>query len=82
MIPSRETLIELQKAHRFSARILEIVVRLRGILKSVGENQFLSNSLVLKGGTVLNLCFGPPPRLSVDLDFKIIICRNAFIYSY
>jgi len=28
--------------------------------------------LVLKGGTALNLCFGPPKRLSVDLDFNYI----------
>jgi len=27
---------------------------------------------VLKGGTVLNLCFGPPKRLSVDLDYNYI----------
>ena len=72
MIPSRETLFALQKEHGFSARILEIVVRLRDLLKSVGEDQLLSGSLVLKGGTALNLCFGPPPRLSVDLDFNYI----------
>jgi len=72
MIPSRETLFELQKKHRFSARILEIVIRLRDILKSIGEDQLLSGSLVLKGGTALNLCFGSPPRLSADLDFNYV----------
>jgi predicted nucleotidyltransferase component of viral defense system len=72
MIPSRETLFELQEKHKFSARILEIVIRLREMLKSIGEDQFLPGSLVLKGGTALNLCFGSPPRLSVDLDFNYI----------
>jgi hypothetical protein len=32
----------------------------------------LAGSLVLKGGTALNLGFGEPPRLSVDLDFNLI----------
>ena len=30
------------------------------------------NALVLKGGTALNLAFGPPERLSVDLDFNYV----------
>ena len=29
-------------------------------------------ALVLKGGTAINLCFGEPRRLSVDLDFNYI----------
>jgi hypothetical protein len=32
----------------------------------------LSGTLVLKGGTALNLAFGPPARLSVDLDFNCV----------
>ncbi len=72
MIPSRETLLALREKHRFSPRILEIVIRLREILRSISEDEYLSGSLVLKGGTALNLCFGSPPRLSVDLDFNYV----------
>ena len=32
----------------------------------------LSSALALKGGTALNLCFGTPTRLSVDLDFNYV----------
>jgi predicted nucleotidyltransferase component of viral defense system len=32
----------------------------------------LRHALVLKGGTALNLVFGAPQRLSVDLDFNYI----------
>lgn len=38
----------------------------------ITRHPFLGKVLVLKGGTVLNLCFGPPKRLSVDLDYNYI----------
>jgi predicted nucleotidyltransferase component of viral defense system len=38
----------------------------------MAADRSLADSLVLKGGTPLNLCFGVPPRLSVDLDFNYI----------
>jgi predicted nucleotidyltransferase component of viral defense system len=72
VIPSRETLLELQAEHKFGARYLEIVLRLRDLLQAIGQDKTLAGSLVLKGGTALNLCFGAPPRLSVDLDFNYI----------
>ncbi len=72
MIPSRETLLGLQAVHKFTARYLEIVLRLRDLLRAMGQDRILSGSLVLKGGTALNLCFGSPPRLSVDLDFNYV----------
>jgi hypothetical protein len=72
VIPSRETLLELQARHRFSARYLEIVLRLRELLHVIGQDKSLTGSLVLKGGTALNLCFGAPPRLSVDLDLNYV----------
>ncbi len=51
---------------------LEKVVRLGEMAAEVGRHPFLSDALVLKGGTALNLAFGPPERLSVDLDFNYI----------
>ena len=72
MIPSRETLFELQAEHKFGARYLEIALRLRDLLQAISQNNTLAGSLVLKGGTALNLCFGAPPRLSVDLDFNYV----------
>ncbi len=51
---------------------LEKVVRLGEFLADVGRHPLLSRVLALKGGTALNLCFGPPLRLSVDLDFNYI----------
>ena len=49
---------------------LEKVVRLGEMGGDVARHPFLGNVLALKGGTALNLCFGPPKRLSVDLDFN------------
>jgi len=49
---------------------LEKVVRLGEMAGDVARHPFLGSVLVLKGGTALNLCFGPPKRLSVDLDYN------------
>lgn len=49
---------------------LEKVVRLGEMAGDVARHPFLGSVLALKGGTALNLCFGPPKRLSVDLDFN------------
>jgi predicted nucleotidyltransferase component of viral defense system len=70
--PSAETLARLQRRWPFGLDTLETVVRLREVLRAVSEDAVLSNRLALKGGTALNLCFGPLPRLSVDLDFNDI----------
>jgi len=51
---------------------LEKVARLGDFAANVGRDRLLSRVLALKGGTALNLCFGPPRRLSVDLDFNYI----------
>ena len=51
---------------------LEKVARLGEMAAEVGRHPFLSDVLVLKGGTALNLAFGPPERLSVDLDFNYV----------
>jgi hypothetical protein len=51
---------------------LEKVIRLGELGAELTRHQLLGTVLVLKGGTALNLCFGAPPRLSVDLDFNYI----------
>lgn len=47
---------------------MEKVVRLCTILEYVSTDPKLSQSLVLKGGTAINLLVMPIPRLSVDID--------------
>jgi hypothetical protein len=51
---------------------LEKVIRLGEMAADVGRHPFLGSVLALKGGTALNLCFGEPSRLSVDLDFNYV----------
>ncbi len=51
---------------------LEKVVRLGEMAADMARHPFLGQVLALKGGTALNLCFGPPNRLSVDLDFNYV----------
>lgn len=51
---------------------LEKVVRLGDMAGDIARHPFLGSVLALKGGTGLNLCFGPPKRLSVDLDYNYI----------
>jgi len=56
--------------------LLEKVVRLGDMAGDVAGHPFLGSLLALKGGTALNLCFGSPKRLSVDLDFNYIGHRD------
>jgi predicted nucleotidyltransferase component of viral defense system len=72
MMPDREALARLAAETGFREQTLEKVIRLGEILADVGRHPLLSTALALKGGTALNLCFGAPARLSVDLDFNYI----------
>lgn len=56
----------------FRAATLEKVIRLGELLADITTHPYLGPRLVLKGGTALHLCPGPPPRLSVDLDFNYV----------
>lgn len=47
---------------------MEKVVRLCSILEFINSDSVLSQNLVLKGGTAINLLVMPLPRLSVDID--------------
>ena len=50
----------------------EKVVRLGEIAAEMARHPLLGQVLALKGGTALNLCFGPPQRFSVDLNYNYV----------
>ena len=56
----------------FSQSMLEKAARLGELATNISRHPLLGAALALKGGTALNLCFGPPRRMSVDLDFNYI----------
>ena len=69
---SREWLDRAAAETGFQAPALERVVRLGEVLADITRHPFLGPALALKGGTALNLGFGAPPRLSVDLDLNYV----------
>lgn len=56
----------------FQSAVLEKVARIGEIAGNIARDPTLADALVLKGGTALNLCYGPLRRLSVDLDFNYV----------
>src|SRR5665647_699670 len=56
----------------FPAGTLERVVRLGELAADIARHPRLGEALALKGGTPLNLGFGPPHRLSIDLDYNYV----------
>jgi len=56
----------------YSVSTLEKVTRLGELAAAIARHPLLGASLALKGGTALNLCFGSPMRMSVDLDYNYI----------
>lgn len=60
---------------------LEKVMRLAEVLRHFHNNDLLAHSLVLKGGTAINLTVFQMPRLSVDidLDFARNCCREEML---
>lgn len=72
MLPTHRELLELSVETRFPAAGLEKVLRLGDLLEALAARPLLDTSLVLKGGTALNLFFERPTRLSVDLDLNYV----------
>ncbi len=72
MPASPELLRRLVAETGFGVGALEKVVRLGELAGDVSRHPLLGKVLVLKGGTALNLCWGPPQRLSVDLDYNYV----------
>src|SRR5580704_9323885 len=59
--------------HGYRPEMIEKVYHLLNLLEEFMAVPYLSNRLVLKGGTAINLfCTDEFPRLSVDLDFNYI----------
>ena len=59
---------KIAKEKGFVRDNLEKVMRLSEILQYFNQNVFLHDSLVLKGGTAINLTVFQMTRLSVDID--------------
>ena len=72
MSPSLEYLERCAAESRYRVGALEKVARLGELAADIARHPFLGPALVLKGGTALNLCFGAPTRLSVDLGFNYV----------
>lgn len=64
----RITLGRMAKEYGFTRDVFEKVCRLAEILDYIDKDVFLSGSLLLKGGTAINLAIFDLPRLSVDID--------------
>lgn len=81
MIPGPELLQRWAADTGFRTAALEKVVRLGEVVGAISHHPQLGPSLALKGGTALNLAFGQPTRLSVDLDFNFVACveRDAML---
>ena len=60
------------KQYGFVRDTYEKVCRLSQVLSFIENDNFLSNTLALKGGTAINLMFFNLPRLSVDIDLDLV----------
>ncbi len=69
---NRTELGKQAKQYGFVRDTYEKVCRLSQVLTFIENDNFLSESLALKGGTAINLMFFSLPRLSVDIDLDFI----------
>ena len=78
---SKSYLDALAQEHGFIRDNLEKVLRLGRILSFIHNDPLLGPSLVLKGGTAINIVVFSMPRLSVDidLDYAINIPREEML---
>ncbi len=83
MPQSSETYRRIAGRTGYRVEAIEKVVRLGELLRELDTESKLIGSLVLRGGTALNLELAQPPRLSVDLDFDYVgeIQRDAMLAS-
>jgi hypothetical protein len=72
MSVSADYLLRCSAETGFQADTLERVVRLAELAAEIARHPRLGTALILKGGTPLNLGYGPPTRLSVDLDYNYV----------
>ncbi len=78
---NKQALDAIAKEQGFIRDNLEKVMRLADILNYFHESKLLSRTLVLKGGTAINLTVFELPRLSVDidLDFSVNCSRDEML---
>jgi len=72
MSVSRAYLTRCSADSGYGESALEKVIHLGELAGDISRHGLLGKCLALKGGTALQLCFGPPSRLSVDLDFNYV----------
>lgn len=70
---NRQALDVIAKEEGFIRDNLEKVMRLVDVLKYLHDSKLLSQSLVLKGGTAINLTVFELPQLSVDIDLDFCV---------
>lgn len=70
--PDRKYFESLSEKTNFQKDILEKVFRLADLMRTIYDTEFLTEKLVLKGGTAINLIYFNMPRLSVDIDFNFV----------
>ena len=79
---NKQVLDIVAKEQGFIRDNLEKVMRLVEILNYFHNNPLLSKSLVLKGGTAINLTVFQLPRLSVDIDLDFTVdCDRELMLS-
>lgn len=86
---NKQALDIIAKEQGFIRDNLEKVMRLVEILNYFHDSPLLSKSLVLKGGTAINLTVFQLPRLSVDIEslnvfsvnFEKVIVLLSFLLS-
>ena len=79
---NKQALDIIAKEQGFIRDNLEKVMRLVEILNYFHHSPLLSNSLVLKGGTAINLTVFQLPRLSVDIDLDFTMdCNRELMLS-
>lgn len=72
MKPDSKKIEEIAGDTGFIPETVEKVLRLTSLLSEIESHPFLSEKLVLKGGTAIHLFWLDGKRLSVDLDFNYI----------
>ncbi|MCE8426730.1 MAG: nucleotidyl transferase AbiEii/AbiGii toxin family protein [Candidatus Methanoperedens sp.] len=70
--PDRKYYESLSEKTNFQKDILEKVFRLADLLRTIYDTEFLTDKLVIKGGTAINFIYFNMPRLSVDIDFNFV----------
>jgi predicted nucleotidyltransferase component of viral defense system len=69
---NKAQLSRVAQENGFMRDTFEKVLRLKEVLKFINLNDYLSQHLVLKGGTAINMTIFDLPRLSVDIDLDYI----------